>query len=118
MHPELSLHRKQDHRARCLLVLEVRSVDSSFWLSTGTAELSFFMAESQDSGVPWTPMQRALKTSSVREADLKLGDHLFTLSLSGQLTVKGLCLEPDLPNRPEGWRLNLSMKVHSFTKTF
>ena len=69
------------------------------------------MAESQDSGVPWTPLQRALKGSSRQEGALKLGEHLFTLSLSGELTVKGLRLEPDLPDRPEGWRLNLSMKV-------
>ena len=72
------------------------------------------MAGSKDAGVPWTPMQRVLKSSSEEEADLKLGEHLFTLSLSGQLTVKGLRIEPDVPNRPEGWRLNLSMKVHIF----
>ena len=76
------------------------------------------MAESQDPGIPWTPTQRALKASNSQEAGLKLGEHLFTLSLSGQLTVKGLRLEPDLPNRPEGWRLNLSMKVHIFYKDF
>ena len=69
------------------------------------------MAESQDPGVPWTPMQKALKASKGQEAGLKLGEHLFTLSLSGQLTVRGLRLEPDLPDRPDGWRLNLSMKV-------
>lgn len=74
------------------------------------AELSFFMAEPTPS-VPWTPMQRALRSNENGRADLKLGEHLFTLSLSGELTVKDLRLEPDLPNRPEGWRLNLAMKV-------
>jgi hypothetical protein len=38
-------------------------------------------------------------------------EHLFTLSLSGELTVEGLRLEQDEPNRPEGWRINLSLKV-------
>ena len=42
---------------------------------------------------------------------MALGEHLFTLSLSGELLVKDLKLEHDLPDRPEGWRLALQMKV-------
>lgn len=42
---------------------------------------------------------------------MALGEHLFTLSLSGELSVRDLQLEHDLPDRPEGWRLALQMKV-------
>ena len=76
----------------------------------GTAELSFFMAEAVDAGVPWTPLQKPEQRLGAK-GGLQLGEHLFTLSLSGELTVKDLRLEPDLPDRPKGWRLGLSMKV-------
>lgn len=75
------------------------------------------MAEKQDSGVPWTPLQRRVKAEgNTGEAKAVLGEHLFTLSLSGELTVRELALEKDLPDRPEGWKLNLSMKVHIMTR--
>ena len=57
-------------------------------------------------------MQRALLQSGQgKKAGLSIGEHLFTLSLKGQLTVQDLRLEPDLPDRPDGWRINLAMKV-------
>lgn len=40
-----------------------------------------------------------------------LGDHLFTLSLSGELAVHNLSLDEDPAKN--GWRLNLAMKVRT-----
>ena len=116
----------------------------------GTAELSFYMAESSDGK---SAAQSSLEQQSPQESGLKparrlqseqslgirellglatsgtnlrspsvplqaksgklnvnLGDHLFTLSLSGELSVHGLTLDPDT-DIENGWRLNLAVKV-------
>lgn len=66
------------------------------------------MADDRNADVPWTPL---LMDTGAGAKVQHVGEHLFTLSLSGELTVKDLRLEPDLPYRPEDWKLNLAMKV-------
>lgn len=39
------------------------------------------------------------------------GKHLFTLNVGGELVAKNIGIEPDLPARPEGFRLRIAMEL-------
>lgn len=39
------------------------------------------------------------------------GSHLFTVGISGEIVASRLSLEPDIPDRPEGYRLGITMAL-------
>jgi hypothetical protein len=41
----------------------------------------------------------------------KLGPHLFTVGITGEIAANKLALEPDAPARPGSWRLGISMEL-------
>ena len=53
----------------------------------------------------------ASQLTSARTSADAYGKHLFTLKVGGELVAKEITIEPDLPLRPEGYRLRVAMEL-------
>ena len=46
-----------------------------------------------------------------QERASKKGPHLFTMGISGEIRASKLQLEPDAPDRPDSYRLGVTMEL-------